>query len=250
MVIGDLRIHTDLDALSYAVAQRWVELADASIAARGKFHVALSGGSTPHALYRRLANPEFAQRIPWDRVHIYFGDERTVPPDHADSNYRMAREALFDHVPIPAAQIFRIEGEMDDPHDAATRYARTLTAMLPLGAQGVVQFDMLLLGVGPDGHIASLFPGTPALHERARFVEAVHVPQLDTWRISITYPVIDHARFVVMLVSGENKASIMHDIFTKREAPPYPVQLINPRGTLEWHLDRAAATSLPNGLRE
>ena len=249
MLNGDLRQFPDLDALNYAAAQRWVQLAEAAIIARGKFHAALSGGSTPRALYRRLASPEFANRVAWDRVHIYFGDERTVPPDHPESNYRMAKEALFDHVPIPLAQIHRIEGERADVHEAATKYSQLLATRLPLSAQGVVQFDLLLLGVGPDGHIASLFPGTPVLHERARFVEAVYVQKLESWRITVTLPVIDHARHVAILVSGENKSPILRDVVRGRRSPPYPVQLINPQGVLEWYLDSAAASLLPKELR-
>ena len=249
MFIGDLRIHLDANALIEAVAQRWVTLADDAIAARGKFHVALSGGSTPRALYHRLTHPPFSDNIAWNRVHIYFGDERTVPPDHADSNYRMARETLLDYVPIPASQIYRIEGEALDPHAAAANYTRSLSKNLPLSSQGVVQFDLLLLGIGSDGHIASLFPSTPVLHERVRLVEAVHVKKLDTWRITLTLPVIDHARHVLIVVSGKDKAPIMRDVFATRHTPPYPVQLINPLGTLEWHVDQAAAALLPEELR-
>ena len=248
MMIGDIRIHADDAVLSRAVAQRWIDIADAAIAARGKFHVALSGGSTPQRLYERLREPPFIDRIKWDRVYIYFGDERMVPPDHRDSNYRMAREALLDHVPIPASQICRMEGETTNPSDAATKYARTLTSLLPMSAQGVVQFDLLLLGVGTDGHIASLFPGTSILHERARLVEAVYVEHLDSWRISITLPVIDQGRHVIVLVGGDAKAEIMKNVFTTRRSPPYPVQLISPQGILEWHLDKAAAKLLPAEL--
>ena len=249
MFIGELRIHTDANALIDAVARRWLEVATSAINARGKFHVALSGGTTPGNLYRLLAHPKFADRIPWDRVHVYFGDERPVPPDHAESNFRMAKETLLDQVAIPPTHIHRIEGEQEDPHTAANAYTRELTTNLPLSAQGVVQFDLLLLGVGRDGHIASLFPGTPVLHERARLVEAVYVDKLNSWRITVTLPVIDHARHVLILVSGDAKAEIIRDIFATRRAPPYPVQLINPQGTLEWHLDHAAAALLPEELR-
>jgi 6-phosphogluconolactonase len=249
MYIGDLRIHADANALIEAVAQRWLEVANNAINARGKFHVALSGGSTPSALYRLLALPQFAKRVPWDRVHVYFGDERAVAPDHADSNFRMAKEALLDHVTIPIAHIHRIMGELEDLQAAASTYTRELTTNLPLSAQGVVQFDLLLLGIGTDGHIASLFPATPVLHERARLVEAVYVEKLDSWRITITLPVIDHARHVLIMVSGDTKARIIRDVFATRRAPPYPVQLINPQGTLEWHLDKAAAALLPEELR-
>jgi 6-phosphogluconolactonase len=233
MYIGDLRIHADANALIEAVAQRWLEVANNAINARGKFHVALSGGSTPSALYRLLALPQFAKRVPWDRVHVYFGDERAVAPDHADSNFRMAKEALLDHVTIPIAHIHRIMGELEDLQAAASTYTRELTTNLPLSAQGVVQFDLLLLGIGTD----------------ARLVEAVYVEKLDSWRITITLPVIDHARHVLIMVSGDTKARIIRDVFATRRAPPYPVQLINPQGTLEWHLDKAAAALLPEELR-
>lgn len=250
MIMGDLRLFADSDALNYAAAQRWAQLAEAAISARGKFHVALSGGSTPRALYRRLANPDFANRIAWDRVHVYFGDERSVPPNHPDSNYYQAKDALLNHVPIPPAQIHRMEGEREDIHEAATKYAQLLSSRLPMSAQGVVQFDLLLLGIGPDGHIASLFPGTPVLHERARLVEAVFVEKLQTWRITLTLPVIDHARHVLILVDGEKKAPILRDVFSARTAlPPYPVQLINPQGVLEWYIDKEAASLLPEALR-
>src|SRR3569833_3380510 len=141
MLNGDLRLFVDADALYFAAAQRWVQLAEAAIAARGKFHVALSGGSTPRSLYRRLANPDFANRIAWDRMHVYFGDERAVPPDHADSNFRMAKDILFDHVPIPLAQIHRIEGERADIHGAAAGGARGRAARRPRAARGGGQGD-------------------------------------------------------------------------------------------------------------
>src|SRR3569833_1366958 len=191
MLSGDLRLFVDTDALHFAAAQPRAQQEEAAIMARGKIHVALSGGSTPRALYRRLANPEFANRVAWDRVHIYFGDERAVAPDHPDSNYRMANEALFDHVPIPPTQIHRIEGERADIHGAATRYSQLLATRLPLSAQGVVQFDLLLLGVGADGHITTQKPKTPKQHKRTRKDKAVRVEKLDSWRITVTLPVID-----------------------------------------------------------
>lgn len=249
MFIGDLRIHPGNEALIEAAARRWLALADQAIAARGRFHVALSGGGTPRSLYRRLAQAPLSERVAWDKVHVYFSDERTVPPDHEDSNYRMAKEALLEHVPIPAAQIHRIEGESLDPHAAALKYTRILTKHLPLSSQGVAQFDLLMLGLGQDGHVASLFPATPVLHERARLVEAVEVEKLHAWRITLTLPMIDHARHVMILVSGEDKAPIVRDVFTTRRTPPYPVQLINPQGVLEWYLDQAAAALLPAELR-
>src|SRR3569833_845140 len=154
MLNGDLRLFVGADALYFAAAQRWVQLAEAAIAARGKFHVALSGGSTPRSLYRRLANPDFANRIAWDRMHVYFNNERTVPPDHADSNFRMAKDVLFDHVPIPLAQIHRIEGERADIHEAATKYSQLLASRLPRAARGGGRGDRRGRGGGADGHSA------------------------------------------------------------------------------------------------
>ncbi len=249
MLVGELRIHPDPEALARAVAERWVELAAEAARARGRFHVALAGGSTPRRLYRLLAETPYRERIPWAQVHLWFGDERCVPPDHPESNYRMVRESLLDRVPIPPEQVHRMEGEAEDPAEAATRYARELTSQLPLSAQGVVQFDLILLGMGTDGHTASLFPGTPVLRERARLVEAVHVERLGRWRITLTLPVIDHAHHVLFLVTGAEKAAVIREVFIGRPSPPYPVQLIQPRGQVEWHLDEAAAAELPEELR-
>ncbi|HHM04348.1 MAG TPA: 6-phosphogluconolactonase [Gammaproteobacteria bacterium] len=248
MMVGQLHVNPDLDALAQAVAARWVELAREAVAARNGFFVALSGGSTPRALYSALREARYAREVDWNKVWFYFGDERNVPPDHPDSNYRMARETLFDHIPVPSSNIFRMEGEAADPNEAATRYATALTAKLPLSARGIVQFDLVLLGLGNDGHVASLFPGTPVLHERARLVEAVWVEQLKTWRITLTLPVIEEARHVLLMVSGRGKADILRDVFTAVATPPYPVQLINPRGEFEWYVDAEAAALLPKEL--
>lgn len=238
-----IHIYNDVDALSRAAAQRLMELADQAIKAGGQFHVALSGGTTPRNLYERLATPEFAGRIDWQHIHVWFGDERTVPHDHIDSNYRMACEALLSHVPIPPTQVHRIEAEKDN---AAQAYEALITATIPKSAAGMAQFDLILLGLGPDGHVASLFPGTAILQERTRQVAAVHVDKLNTWRISLTLPVIDNARHIMIFVAGAGKAEIVRQILT--EGPrtvPYPVQMIRPTGMFEWYLDDAAAQALP-----
>ncbi|MFZ5592930.1 MAG: 6-phosphogluconolactonase [Pseudomonadota bacterium] len=237
-----LHIHDTAEALHHACAQRFAELATQAIAARGQFHVALSGGTTPRSLYQRLATPQFASRIDWRRVHVWFGDERTVPPDHPDSNYRMARESLLDHVPIPPAQVHRIEAEKEG---GADDYEALLNEYIAASETAVPQFDLVLLGLGPDGHIASLFPDTAILRERDRLVAAVWVAKLNTWRISLTLPVIDNARHVLLLVAGTGKAEIVREIFTDApRAVPYPVQMLAPAGALEWHLDAAAAQYL------
>lgn len=236
-------IYPDADALNHAVAQCWVDLAGQAIAANGEFHVALSGGTTPRALYERLASAEFVSRIAWPQVHVWFGDERMVAPDHADSNYHMAQQALLRHVPLVPANIHRIEGERVVACEAAQAYQSQLVAYLPLSTQGVPQFDLVLLGLGPDGHVASLFPGTAILQERARYVGAVFVQKLNAWRISLTLPVIDNARHVVVLVSGVGKAGIVREIFAAQAkgGARHPAEMINPAGVMDWYLDTAAA---------
>jgi 6-phosphogluconolactonase len=239
-----LHIHPDAAALAGAVAARCADLARAAIAAHGGFHIALAGGSTPRSLYRLLA-ADYRDRVDWPCVHVYFGDERCVAPDHPDSNYGMARAALLQHVAIPPAQIHRIEAEDPDPHAAARRYAELLHDRLPR-SHGIGRFDLVLLGLGPDGHIASLFPDTAILDERRAWTAAVHVDKLQAWRISLTYPVIDAARHVALLVAGDNKAAIVREVIgDPAAAPRYPAGRLQPQGELEWFIDRAAARLLP-----
>lgn len=241
-----LHIHPDPAALAGAVATRVAALAHDALAARGAFHVALAGGATPRLLYRSLAD-DYRTAIDWARTHIYFGDERCVAPDHADSNYAMAHEALLRHVPIPPAQIHRIEAEDPDPAAAAARYAALLHRCLPRPrphAPG--RFDLVLLGLGPDGHIASLFPGTVILDESHAWAAAAFVEKLHVWRISLTFPVLNAARHVVLLVAGDNKAAIVQDVLgAPGAAARYPVGRLRPEGELEWFLDHAAARLLP-----
>lgn len=240
-------IYPDIADVVRAAAHEWIALAAQAIAARGEFHVALSGGTTPRALYQCLASTEFSGACDWQHVHIWFGDERTVPPQHPDSNYHMAHEALLRHVPVPLTHIHRMQGEQGDAHQAARAYQAQLVAHMPLAAvpnaTAIPQFDLMLLGLGPDGHIASLFPDTPILAERAWWVAAVFVEKLDAWRISLTLPVIDNARRIMLLVTGAGKAGIVGEIFA---APPetggrYPVEMINPCVAMDWYLDSAAA---------
>ncbi|MFA7095685.1 MAG: 6-phosphogluconolactonase [Gammaproteobacteria bacterium] len=247
-----VHIHPDPQSLTLAAAQRWLALARQSIAARGQFHVALSGGSTPQALYETLARPEFAQEVDWGAVHVYFGDERAVPPTHPDNNYRMAELALLRHVPIPPGQIHRMAA--DDPaniQENAAAYERELRAALPRDPDEMPVFDLILLGLGPDGHIASLFPGTAALHERERLVTAVYVEKFQAWRMTLTFPIIDRARHLMPLVSGRGKAEVVRQVLGTRDPgpEPLPVQRLRPAGTLEWHLDAAAAELLPPKAR-
>lgn len=235
-------IFPDPDRLAAAAAARWLELCRAACSARGAFHVALSGGSTPKRLYQLLAHPERQADIAWPKIHLYFGDERAVPPDHADSNYRMVREALLEHVAIPPQNVQRMAAEPGRIEANAADYANLLRRQLPQDAGGTPVFDLILLGMGADGHTCSLFPGTPILEERARCVAPVYVEHLHSWRLSLTYPVLDAARQLLFLVSGPDKAAMLRQIC--RGAAAVPVQGIQPRGAVAWYLDSSAAMEL------
>lgn len=245
----DLHIHDDPTALSEAVATHWVTAARESVEARDGFHVALAGGSTPRRLYELLASGDFRRAPQWHATHIYFGDERCVPPDHDDSNFRMAQESLLRHVEIPARQIHRIEAERDDREGAAREYARILkTRLPPNGEDGPPRFDLVLLGLGTDGHIASLFPETEALEEHTRLVVPVWRKRAGDWRISLTYPIINAARRIAIMVTGTEKAGIVGEVLGHPAGEArYPVERLSPRGRLEWFIDRAAASGLPKG---
>ncbi len=237
-------VFTDLEALSEAAVDHVLQAASEAIATRGTFHLALAGGSTPRRLYELLASPERRKNIDWSRWEIWFGDERCVPPDHADSNYRMAREALLDHVPIPAEQVHPMVGRADDPEADARAYAQTMDHILTL-AGDVPIFDLVLLGMGDDGHTASLFPGTDILAVTDRNVAAVHVAAKNTWRVSLTYRVLNRAREIMFLVAGAAKAPVIARVLGQPEAEPrYPVEGIDAQGKVYWFLDRAAAGEL------
>ncbi|MBI3344637.1 MAG: 6-phosphogluconolactonase [Gammaproteobacteria bacterium] len=242
-----IRISADLEALSTAAAKRWVALASEAIAARGEFHVALSGGATPRRLYERLAAAPFAREIDWLCVHIYFTDERCVPPDHQDSNFWMASEALLRHVLIPPEQIHRIGVTLATIRQDAAAYAELLRKHLPKSvAPGVPQFDLVLLGLGPDGHIASLFPaaGIAVTEREDRYAVAVYADRLKAWRISLSLPVIAHAEHILMLAAGKEKTGIVRRALGAPESPPLPVQRLQPVHEMEWYLDEAAAAQL------
>lgn len=232
-------IYDTVTTLNQAVATRWAALAAEAVADHGGFHVALAGGNTPRQLYALLASQEIAATLPWQQTHIYFGDERCVPPDHEDSNFNMARQALLDHVPIPAQQIHRIHGENDDPATAARDYDRLLQSALPHDPHGY-HFDLVLLGLGNDGHIASLFPDTSILQQSKQLAAAVYVDKLSSWRISVTYPLLEQAHHVLLIVAGTGKAEIVSQILSDESGKlSYPVQRI--AADSEWHLDQAAA---------
>ncbi len=240
----EIKKYSGLQALNRAAADFFLISAKTAVTRQGAFHVALAGGSTPQALYELLATPEYAEIVPWEKVHIYFGDERSVPPDHDESNYRMACDALLRHVPIPESQIHRIKAELSDAHSAADDYSQLLGEHLPSGVDGQVEFDLILLGIGPDGHTASLFPKTDILHEHKALVSAVYVEDKATWRVSLTFPVLNQARQLLFLVAGDSKAKIISEVLGDAiNEAVYPVQQIKNKQQL-WLIDQAAAELL------
>jgi 6-phosphogluconolactonase len=226
-------------------AERIVARAGHSIGQRARFLLCLAGGSTPKPLYELLATPPFATRIDWPRVHVFWGDERCVPPDHPESNYRMAREALLDHVQLPGTNVHRIRGE-DEPSKAAAAYEELLATFF--GSREIrpqASFDLVLLGMGADGHTASLFPGSAAARETRRWVVASPGPQPGHWRVSLTPVLLNTAEDVTFLVSGANKADRLKDVLEDRGPDLLPAQLIRPtHGALHWVVDTAAAARL------
>lgn len=240
-------IVADLDALSALVADEWIAQARQAIDSSGRFYAALAGGRTPRHLYELLATPPRVGRVNWEHVHVFFGDERCVPPNHGDSNYHMVRDALLARVGIPATQVHRIKGELP-PEEAAAEYALDL-AQLPQTLEGIPRFDLVLLGLGADGHVASLFPGTSILDERRRLAAPVlYAPpgQAPRWRVSLTLPVLNAARRLFVLVSGQEKADIVKQVFWHPKAGvPLPAEQLHPNGDIDWYLDAGAAARMP-----
>jgi 6-phosphogluconolactonase len=241
-------VEPDPAALAYRAALHLVELAEEAYAARGRVRLAISGGSTPKATFKLLADPAhpFLNRMPWEGLELFWVDERTVPPDHAESNFRMTREAMLDHLSLRPDQIHRIQGELE-PEVAAAEYEFDLRRTFRLEGAESPRFDIVTLGMGPDGHTASLFPYTAAIDEIGRLAVANQVPQKDTWRVTLTWPVINHAREVFFLIAGEDKAGVLSEVFTgPKDIERLPSQLIWPAsGILTLILDKAAAAQLP-----
>lgn len=218
-------------------------LATRAVIERGRFVIALSGGGTPKPIYERLASAEYRGKIEWSKTHIFFGDERCMPPDDTRSNYRMARLALFDHSPIPPENIYRIRGE-DDPALAALMYEEQIQRLFRTATPPA--FDLILLGMGDNGHTASLFPGTAALRENVRWVVAQYVEVMTTWRVTFTLPLINAARNVAFLAEGAGKAEMLWRVMKGPYNPDeLPSQLIQPtHGELHWLVDAAAAAKV------
>jgi 6-phosphogluconolactonase len=241
--VHDIRIFDDPQKLSQGAAEEFASQAAAAVRSRGRFTVALSGGSTPRSLYNLLAQN---RSLPWDKIYFFFGDERHVPPDNPESNYRMVHESLLSKVPTPAANVFRIPAENPDASEAAKAYEQTLKQFFKTPTEGFPRFDLVLLGMGPDGHTASLFPGTSALQEKSRWVVSNWVDKFKTDRITLTLPVLNDAAVVMFLVSGQDKAQPLKEVLEGKESGElYPSKLIQPvDGKLVWMADRAAAAQL------
>ncbi len=235
----DVRVYPDLETLSRAVARDLAERITTIVAGEGRFTLALAGGSTPRPLYRLLAD-EHRDQIPWARVHLFWVDERYVPQDDPRSNYRLAREALLDHVPIPAENVHQMSTDFPDSDAAARAYEDMLRSRF---ASPWPRFDAVLLGLGTDGHTASLFPGSPALEEQERWVVAVRAPVEPSLRLTLTLPVLNHAAHVSFLVAGENKAPALHQVRAGAPQPRIcPAAGVRPHsGDLIWWVDSAAA---------
>jgi 6-phosphogluconolactonase len=238
------RLATPQD-LFQAAAEEVIRSATDAVAQRGHFTTALSGGSTPRNLYTLIAANASAS-LPWDRMFFFWGDERHVPPDDPESNYRMANETLLSKVSIPPGNIFRIPSENPDATAVAEAYEQTLRNFFALAPGEFPRFDLILLGIGPDGHTASLFPETDALQEKSRLVVANWVEKMKTSRITLTLPVLNAARCIAFLVSGTDKAAVLHEVL-EGDAPgeKYPSRLVRPsEGRLIWFVDRGAASEL------
>jgi len=246
----DVEVLPNAAALADAAAEQIAGAAARAIDASGRFVIALSGGSTPRRTYERLAQEPYLSRIQWNSVHVIWGDERCVPPGDPDSNYRMAHDALLEHVPVPAANIYRIHGE-DDPVEAAASYEKMLRALLrtangaPSSTAGRC-IDLAILGLGDNGHTASLFPESAAAREAERWVMAESVDASPSWRITLTAPVLNAATELLFIVSGNQKANVLSRVLDGPRIPQQlPAQLIVPtHGRSHWLVDSAAATEL------
>jgi 6-phosphogluconolactonase len=244
---AEVRVLPDNAALSRAAADEILRAARAALQEHGRFTVALSGGSTPRAIFARLAADAAAGRtqLPWDKVQVFFGDERHVPPDHPDSNYRMANEALLSKVPIPPANVHRIHAELEAAR-AAVEYEDELRRTFGSHAGEVPRFDLIMLGMGPDGHTASIFPGSAALRERTALVAANWVEKLNCHRITFTYPLLNAAAEVLFVAGGADKAGMLrHVLRGDPSGQKHPAQAVRPAsGRLLWLVDEAAAGRL------
>ena len=249
----EIRILADGAAIAKRAAQEFVQAAIAAVNAKGSFNVALAGGSTPKALYTFLVTgPALRSQVPWDKTHIFFGDERHVPPDHADSNFRMATESMISKSPLRPEQVTRIKGEYPDAEQAAVEYEKALREYFKLKTGDYPQFDLLLAGMGNEGHTLSLFPGTRALHADGRIVVRNWVGKLCTDRITLTAPAASNSTEILFMVTGADKAPALKSVLEGPFEPDQlPAQALQPKnGKLLWLVDAAAGSMLTTAIRD
>jgi 6-phosphogluconolactonase len=249
----EIRILPDGAAIARRAAQEFVQAAAAAVRAKGSFNVSLAGGSTPKALYSLLVNdPTLRSQVPWDKLHLFFGDERHVPPDHPDSNFRMATEAMISKSPVKPEQVMRIKGEHPDAENAALEYEKALREYFHLKDGEYPRFDLLLAGMGNEGHTLSLFPGTKALHRDGRIVVSNWIGKLYTERITLTAPAACNAGEIIFMVTGADKACALKAVLEGPFEPEQlPAQLLQPKnGKLLWLVDAAAGGMLTIGTRD
>lgn len=232
-------VRKNLEELSHLLVLHFIEQAELCMKANGSFHVAFSGGSTPQLFYSLLAQEPYVSQIPWENIHFYQTDERFVPELHVDNNFNMISVRLFQHVPLNVKHLHRIQTEKITPLESAEQYEIALYSNLPQNNEGIPQFDFILLGVGVDGHIASLFPGTEALQLLDQLVISSYVEVLDSWRVSLSFLSLNSAKKIFVLVSGKNKAHIVAASHETRKKKIYPIQMLRPIEKLEWFFDNS-----------
>ncbi|QDL06768.1 6-phosphogluconolactonase [Brasilonema octagenarum UFV-E1] len=239
----EIQVFANAEALTQAAAAEFVQQAHQAIQARGRFTIALSGGSTPKSLYALLATQPWRNQIPWNQIHFFWGDERHVPPSDPSNNFRMTQEQLLFQVPIPQENVYRIKAENPDAKAAAAEYEQDLRQFFQLQEHQFPRFDLVLLGMGANGHTASLFPGTDAVHEQTRLVVAPWVEELNSYRITLTPPVINNAVEILFFVTGAEKATTLKAVLEGQYQPDrLPAQIISPtQGRVMWMIDQAAA---------
>jgi 6-phosphogluconolactonase len=251
-ILPGVSVYSNATEVARAAARLFVDYAWQSISRYGQFMVALSGGNTPRALYQLLASAEFKGQVDWAKVHVFWSDERTVPPEHPDSNYGMARRELLLRVPIPATNVHRMEAEKANLGRAAHDYEEVLRKYLELDDRGFPRFHLILLGMGADGHTASLFPGPRVTRQTSRWVSTPMVVKLNARRMTLTLPVLDAALRVVFLVVGAEKAQTLRAVLEGKADPPYPAQMVQPRdkGLKLFLVDETAATLLSPAISQ
>lgn len=243
---AEIKVFPDLEQMSHQAANRFVRIANQRVAENRLFTVALSGGSTPRRLYEILGSPPTAQRIPWANTQLFQVDERCVPPDHVDSNYRMIHEALVSHGAVPESNFHRMAAELADHEEAARQYAEEIRRVLRPKFTEWPRLDLVLLGMGPDGHTASLFPGSDALDVQVLWVAPNYVEKFKTYRLTLTLPILNAAASIIFLVAGADKAETVRQVLDAAGEPDrFPAQRIRPtNGQVGWYLDEAAAALL------